>query len=1521
MPAIAKIRFTNIVYEQGAKRYTDAIFRFDGHNGAIVLENGGGKTVFIQTAIQAVLPHADVAGRKMRDTLSLENGPAHIAIEWLLAEKPRRRYAATCVSLFMSATGLDSLRYVVEYGERDDYGIGDLPFTKDHGGKRRLTEKGEIQEYYQTMQQRNPLTARTFDTIKGFHEYIEKQLHIIPSEWEAIVKINSNEGGIEAFFDDCKTTSQLVDRLLVPTIEDSMEGYRQGTFVDLFQTQREGFKQYKELKEKLEENRRILAELHKFVQGFEKLHLRQTEYTELRQEAKAYLQLAVRQEGEQLAEQERLRERTAAWQEKQTQWRQKEASLRIAAERQKEGALDSALQEIEGEREQLEDQLSQAKRLYYSLRYAEHREHQREAEAALSYVREQFGRLEESQDERELQLRWERNGSGLRAWYAAEERRQRELTALLEQEAQELEQRKRDAATDKAEADRGREQLAVREAGLEAERKGLQSQRDDIARRILSNRQSQSVEEQMPLWISEQQLLEEEYLQHQRVLTEGERRRSELQQQIREAKAEQLRVVDELTRLQERQKQCEREHQAVKQELALLRPAWERLGPVQEKQSSLLAQLADDIERRQRQKLQLLHKERLAFRHVDDYAELPVFFADSAVSRLVQQWSRQFSLLEIGVHYADQAVWEQAESEESGLWPVTLVTTVQEKAQLQRKLAEAADQLSYPIRVLSTQEVRELELRGQASMAAGAEPPETAVGAQALAETESGRAQEERPVKLPDNGEGAGWQPDSRGESWIEPSLWRSLQQPERFAEWKRSVGDKAREAEQARKQKEQELEQWQDARKRLQTFLAEYPLEGMQELERQLAELRDRQLRLEGRMDRDGHELEALERKKDELQQAIQLNRQRQQQLEAQVEQGLRHKRLGEQLAAAEQELLDVQQSMQRAVRLVESRQRRLDAWTQEHERKQGELRSAQDKLQRLLEDELYGQVKEYEPLDTDYPLSRLKEERRDLELQRLRIMKDRAELEEQQQRQEARSAAAMREMSRLLAEYPGLSPDLELPSRLEARLHEALGECQNLERQVARIRGQQERKQGELIEQRAAIKLLLEQYEAQFPGEKPRPFLTALSRVQEELAAERKLLESERRELDKLQQAAEQRLADITKVLQLWNRYERTHVLDDPLLEPADLTLGEETELGYRLLDRSRAAIDGLEQKATVIQEESKRVAANRNRFKEFCARQVRDVKLREMAERGVDLKESFTELQEFHAMMETSILKANHIAELRMQTEDQKLEQYISHIQTHLRQIAGELRDLPKKTRVRTETGNKEIYVFQVPEWEEQDGKERIRTHLEWMIGQLDSPRYRNEQGEEQAAAVRKDLEKWLDAKQLLHKVLQQAAIRISCRKVTNDQQVTGATYSWEESNRWSGGEKWSKNMTLFLGLLNYVAEKRQHIQSQMKRHRTVILDNPFGKASSDHVLSPVFYIAEQLGFQILALTAHAEGKFLQDYFPVVYSCRLRAAAGGSGKQIVDPQQNIQQAYFQDHAPESMERIGEVRQMELF
>ncbi|WP_288277702.1 hypothetical protein [uncultured Megasphaera sp.] len=77
---------------------------------------------------------------------------------------------------------------------------------------------------------------------------------------------------------------------------------------------------------------------------------------------------------------------------------------------------------------------------------------------------------------------------------------------------------------------------------------------------------------------------------------------------------------------------------------------------------------------------------------------------------------------------------------------------------------------------------------------------------------------------------------------------------------------------------------------------------------------------------------------------------------------------------------------------------------------------------------------------------------------------------------------------------------------------------------------------------------------------------------------------------------------------------------------------------------------------------------------------------------------------------------------------------------------------------------------------------------------------------------------------------------------------------------------------------------------------------------------------FFIAKQLGFQILALTAHQEGSFIRKYFPVVYSCRFAEMANKKGKVLV-PDKEIKTAFFEEHHPESLARLDEYEQLGLF
>src|SRR5690606_20349675 len=131
-------------------------------------------------------------------------------------------------------------------------------------------------------------------------------------------------------------------------------------------------------------------------------------------------------------------------------------------------------------------------------------------------------------------------------------------------------------------------------------------------------------------------------------------------------------------------------------------------------------------------------------------------------------------------------------------------------------------------------------------------------------------------------------------------------------------------------------------------------------------------------------------------------------------------------------------------------------------------------------------------------------------------------------------------------------------------------------------------------------------------------------------------------------------------------------------------------------------------------------------------------------------------------------------------------------------------------------------KEIFQINVPSWDEKGGKEEIRKQVDWMLSELEGDQFLDDQGREDKQEIKKSIEKWLQSNQLLKIIMANDEIKVKCRKVTNDGKVSNMYYSWESSNQWSGGEKWSKNMALFLGILNYVAEKRQHILPNQKRH---------------------------------------------------------------------------------------------------
>jgi hypothetical protein len=1470
MPAISKIRLTNVVYEEGNKRYNDEIFLFDGHNGAILLENGGGKTVFIQTALQAILPHADLADRKIKNTLMLENAPAHIAIEWIANDQPRR-YVVTAVSLFTNKQGLDSLRYVYDYNANDPNGIEGIPFVREGKEGKRTAERGEMLDYYSHMREKS-FSARTFSTIKDYKSFIEEQYHIISGEWESIAKINSSEGGVEAFFDECKSTNQLFDRLLIPTVESSIVGHDAQLFADMFEQQHTSFKNYKKLKETIEENKQIETQLNDYANTYEKLHNRELEYEKVKQRAKGAWNETIKEKQKFTAEQMNTLEELEEWKTSHHAFKVKTASYEIFAEKFKFKMLEKEYKESFAKMINQEESLEKHKKDYYSLKLAELKLFRKEQVDLLRLSEDELSKFEQKEEVADYEDHLEKAKQALLGWFVSQleglEKEKQAITFQLNPILSQIEQAEKSKGP-LAEAEKNLSAILSRTQGV------ISSRLKDLERlkqQLLSNPDQEQVKDILYKWQERTQFLDEEIIRLQQEIKQLYLQEQEIEERKEEFQKSRLRMENDLNRISYKLSSMEKAQRGLIEKLAGLRPQWTTLENVYLTQESVETRLIETIEKLTKDKDQLLYRERLAYRFQDDYGKQELFFGDPYLEKQLSSWKNQFDYLVTGIEYL-QTMESSRKNEllSYPLWPITLVTTSKMKNKLMEKVNHIANQIQFPITVITTEEALSIH------------------------------------EQLPNL-------------KWVSPSHWSNNIEPNSFQEWKDQIGAFAEEVTMKRVQKEKEIKKWEDGLNAFNQFLNAFPYDEVANLNEQQSERKNHLDELKAKIQSEKKATDKLRLKMSQFQKVSDQYREEKQGLEWKLEKGIQYLQIEKEIEEENQQEKETNERLLQVTRELKRLNRQIVDLNQEKTQLHSRISDLDAESRIIAQDEEYQLLKSLSPLFTNESKKSIKDKMLTLEM---KIREIKVAQGEWLAKRDAAKEMIQRldlQLNELLIEHSYVDETRDFPGDGKHLLKTLWNQMNKLRDELEKLEAEVKQKGSVQDQQKGKWETKLEQFKRDFPNETIITFDQSLEEIVEQLGLEKGSLIERKAYLTQELTRIEKELGAIEEAKLGLDLFEEGHHFNAPDIAPLSLNTEETISFTYNRKGFVQRITDELKTNKSMVEAENKEVERAKRKFREFCINQISDMKLQQMAINGVEHKHSYREIMEFKKNMMMRIEKISHYANEHIRKSDEDLQLFINQIHSHLLTLVEELKQIPKKTKVKVADDWKQIFTFTIPEWEEEIGKMRIRDYIEWILQQLESERFLNEQGIQDDRRVRKEIEMWLQSKQLLQMVMNNEVMKVSCRKVTNDNKVTTRSYSWEQSNVWSGGEKWSKNMTLFLGILNYVAEKKKHIQSNMKRHRAVILDNPFGKASSDHVLSPVFFVAEQLGFQIIALTAHAEGKFLQDYFPVIYSCRLRESTD-SGKKIMTKEKWLHHAYFQDHEPKAIDRLGETEQMVLF
>ena len=1477
MPAISKIRFTNLNYDNGNKRYIDTTYAFDGENGILLLENGGGKTVFVQALIQAVLPRKMVAQRKIQETLMLNNSAAHIAVEWILEDEPRR-YGVTAVTLFLNSKDqLSSQEFAMEYDADSELTIAELPFVQHERGKSRPATREEMANFFRATAAES-MRARFFsenDTLIAYDEYIEKHFKIVASEWNKIAAINSDEGGVEAYFENCRTTNELIDRLLVPTVEEGLAASRgqQDTgngFVQLFADQREHFKQQRRLKVRIEEMQGVLAELAKFTAVKQLEEQARQKLMSFNSKLKSYQALVQETAAKRAEEAEQLAEQLQSLVEAGDCNAQAQLACRVAEAQARCQVAEAEFKAAQSREEETMAQITTLGTERDNLQMAAYRREWKQASQKTEQCQAALAELDKNPTIQEYRERLETNSRELHGYFVAAEDVLDQQRAVLQaqqgdnqSELAELAGRLRDSREQ-----RGRLEHEI--GRQEGQLTQLLQQLEHMEQTLFPDAMHQDIGQQADIWQQElehQTKQERDYQANVEFFTQQKtvavrdlaQGRKELDDHRAAAAANDSKL-----------KAIESHGAILLKQFALWPAGAQAVGDVADiyrRREMLRAQLGDELVQLEAAGRKLDDERRRAHRWIDLYDGQAEFVADPRLLELVEEWNQDFTYLKTGAEiyqiYAEREGIDPIELyQRYPWWAVSVITLADEADALAARLQRVAGELFQPVFVLTDKELRTIgESESLASATWVAQPQRAVI-----------------------------------------PDYWQNVQ-PEQFATWLTDQRKRAAAADQALNENDQQRHQLRRLFDDLQDFVQHHPYDDYRTA-RETREEEQRQIEvLERRIHADEDSLKTCETELDKLRANLTQLHDRKRELQEQLRAVKRYV----DLQTEQQSLYHQMEEMKQTLAAHDADLARLEKQREtlfQQKTKLAEDVAATEARRQSLHERLYWRdVQEATPQPTELSYETLADQRRELQNRLDGFAADRGRLDSDYQNAREKMERLQRDMQ-------------NLRDQTEYELDEAYPYPPDGAVRLAQLRQQEKPLKKLAREQGAATEAAKTKYD------------TAVGRVESELGryheqykelitftepldAVRHRLQQERHEIDERKRQTEEaasqneqqcdELAQLLKNLEIKNERLGFAIDEVPaaILETWDDPKAE--DLRQTIAPCLRAA----EEEKKQLQEQQQACEKQAQDFVTYCEQQVGEERMRRNMVDGIRSKQHYQEYLDWQNNSRQRIQAAISLSESERQSHYQHMEQLVEHMSLYLQEIGHGLGELANRTRIRIGENVRNIYTIALPEWDDALARTSIRKYLEDLAIRLDSDNYCDESGHEDSAKVQEYLGKVLRTQQVLGCVYGNQAIKVRCRKAAGGHTFSERAHTWEESNKWSGAERWSKNMALFLGCLSYLSEKRCHVRRTKHNNRVVVADNPFGKASSDHVLEPVFYIAQQLGFQIIALTAHQEGNFIRKYFPVVYSCRFAELAKGQGK-VLQPERVIETAFLEEKQP---------------
>ena len=261
--------------------------------------------------------------------------------------------------------------------------------------------------------------------------------------------------------------------------------------------------------------------------------------------------------------------------------------------------------------------------------------------------------------------------------------------------------------------------------------------------------------------------------------------------------------------------------------------------------------------------------------------------------------------------------------------------------------------------------------------------------------------------------------------------------------------------------------------------------------------------------------------------------------------------------------------------------------------------------------------------------------------------------------------------------------------------------------------------------------------------------------------------------------------------------------------------------------------------------------------------------------------DLKQETIDLclEEFVKKKE-SLKKLLDYYDTQLENIQHTKQQVVDQCMSYAAMLHEEIRTIVQKSRIRLTGKSRPVQMLRIDIPRELDGeaRQRMEAYLDTCLGIVID--YRRNAQESDDRKIRNRLTALTSGRELLNQAIGTSKIPVYVYKIDLNEKNSGMK-RWEDAmSQNSGGEKFVVFFTLVSILISYIraANRKYAGEDPMEESKVLIMDNPFARTSSEHLLRAVMDIADTFSIQLICLSDLSQSS-ITNRFSLIYQLSIR------------------------------------------